>query len=160
MCAGVLCCWPKSQWSSSDDVPKTRIRSVSNWRPNPRHPGPNFTGFRVQLNCIEPHDQRARRPSVNWFPLRTMTYNSSANLCSREAVTGTRANLQDVKSLRDHVFRSSTSPLFLWGQKFGGDVNFCFSPLIPSAPTLNFTTEGGGVPRGARSNAHAPASPT
>ena len=73
----------------------------------PRHPGLNFTGFRVQLsvsptgpvqmNCVVPHDQRARRPSVNWFPLRTMTYNSSANLCSREAVTGTRANLQEVQ---------------------------------------------------------------
>ena len=88
---------PNSLRLSSDDVPKTLIRSVSKWRPNPRHPGPNFTGFRVQMNCIEPPDQRTRRPSVNWFPLRTMTYNSSANLCSREAVTGTRANLQEVQ---------------------------------------------------------------
>ena len=73
----------------------------------PRHPGPNFTGSRVQLggsptgpvqmSCVVPSDQRTRRPSVNWFPLRTMTYNSSANLCSREAVTGTRANLQEVQ---------------------------------------------------------------
>ena len=37
---------------------------------NPRHPRQNFTEFRVGMNCIEPPDQRTRRPSVNWFPLR------------------------------------------------------------------------------------------
>ena len=37
----------------------------------PRHPRPNFTEFGVGMNCIEPPDQSTRRPSVNWFALRT-----------------------------------------------------------------------------------------
>ena len=46
---------------------------------NPRHPWRNFTGSRVllgvspagpvRMNCVEPPDQRTRRPSENWFPL-------------------------------------------------------------------------------------------
>ena len=102
----------------------------------PRHPGPNFTGFRVQLgvsptgpvqmNCVVPHDQRARRPSVNWFPLRTMTYNSSANLCSREAVTRYSRQFAGGPNCLDLTFRIS-SPLLQRGRKFGGDVYFCFS---------------------------------
>ena len=47
----------------------------------PRHPRLNFTESRVRsgaspsgpvgVNCVEPPGQRARRPSVNWVPLRT-----------------------------------------------------------------------------------------
>ena len=51
--------------------PKRKIDLYRTGDQLPRHPRPNFMEFRVGMNCIEPPDQRTRRPSVNWFPLRT-----------------------------------------------------------------------------------------
>ena len=68
---GAICIEPHDQHPRNLELSKSY----------PRHPRLNFTESRVRsgasptgpvgMNCVEPPDQRARRPSVNWFPLRT-----------------------------------------------------------------------------------------
>ena len=72
---GAICIEPHDQHPRNLELSKSY----------PRHPRLNFTESRVRsgasptgpvgVNCVEPPGQRARRPSVNWFPLRTSDLN-------------------------------------------------------------------------------------
>ena len=78
------------------------------------------------MNCIEPHDQRTRRPSVNWFPLRATDLQFKAQTYARaQAVTGTRAVLHDAKILASLFF--ATQARYCCGLRNFVEGAVCFS---------------------------------